>query len=111
MAFYRGLLRQRSCHQPLYFADDSLYDRLPDLRGNHGRSRVEKRGQTGFGAPCRTFCHGGNRYSDDANQPRLLCDGHGALQECDRNRDFQRAIYDDWNSSRTRALYRDVGFS
>jgi len=68
-------------------------------------------GQRGFGAPDCTFCHGGNRYCDDANQPRLLCDCHGALQECDRNRDFQRAIYDDWHSSRTRALYRDVGCS
>ena len=50
--FIGAFLRQRSCHfSPLYFADDSLYDRLPDLRGNHGRSRVEKRGQRGFGAP------------------------------------------------------------
>ena len=79
MAFYRGLLRQRSRHQSLYFADDSLYDRLSDLRGNHGRSRVEKRRQRGFGASNRTFCNSSNRYSDDANQPRLLCDGYGAL--------------------------------
>ena len=28
-------------------------------------------------------------------------------KEGNGNRDFQRAIYDDWNSSRARALYRD----
>ncbi len=48
-----GPLRQRSRHQSLYFADDSLYDRSSDLRGNHG-FRVEKGDREAFGASNRT---------------------------------------------------------
>ncbi len=91
-------LRQRSCYQPLYFADDSLYDRLPIYEEIMAALGLKKGGRAGWvKAHNRTF--GGDWYSDDAINHVFLCDGYGATrmrQNCDLN-----AQYAWWNSSRT----------